>query len=272
MQGDRFRIGRRPDGFDGATNQFAEIDRRDVEAQVAGRHRRELEELLDNLHLRGGIALDGVENRCRSIRWNGAAPQDPRPAEHRVQRRAQLVRQHRQEFVLHAAGLFEIANQLRAFFGERALVILELPACGDIHHRARRKPRLAVIVEDDASAILQPPHLTVRADDAVFDAVFAARGDCVVDRGHHACVIVWMNMREAGIVQRALGFDRIETENAVQAFVVRGDAGLEVNVPGAHACGPERVPQSVPGEKDVLRRHGRLSLMHSRCLSGVRPS
>src|SRR3989442_15658135 len=64
-----------------------------------------------------------------------------------------------------------------------------------------------------------------------------------------------MDAGEVRIAGRALGFDRIEPENPVQAFVVRGHAGLEIDMPRAHAGRAQRVPEPVPGEKDILRRH-----------------
>src|SRR5205814_10125611 len=135
-------------------------------------------------------------NRCRAVRRHGAAAQDARPAEDRVERRAELVREHREEFVLHAVGLLEIANQLRALLGQRALVILELAPWRDVDHRAGGISRLAVVVEDDAPAILQPSHLAVVADDAILDAVLAMRGYGPVYRLHHTIVIVGVNACE----------------------------------------------------------------------------
>ena len=71
-----------------------------------------------------------------------------------------------------------------------------------------------------------------------------------------------MNAREARIAQRTLRLDRLETEDAIQIFIVGGDAGGEVDVPRAHAGGAEGVPESVPGEKHILSRHGRSAQMH----------
>jgi hypothetical protein len=37
----------------------------------------------------------------------------------------------------------------------------------------------------------------------------------------------------------------------VQAFVVGRDIGLQVNMPGAHSCRPECVPESMPGKEPI---------------------
>jgi hypothetical protein len=255
VEGDRLCIGGRPDGFDRAANEIPEIDRCNVQPQIARRHRREIQQFFDDLHLRGGIAFDRVEDRGGAFRWHGAAAQHACPAEHGVEGRAELVREHRQEFVLDAIGLLEVANQLRALGGKHPLVIFELAARSDVHDRARRVAGAAVVVQNDAPAILQPPHLAVRAHNPVFDAVLAVSGDRGVDRAHDAIVIVGMKARECRVAQRTVRLNRIEAEDAVQALVVRGDAGLQIDVPRAHAGRPKRVPQSVPGEKNVLRRH-----------------
>ena len=53
-----------------------------------------------------GVALDDLERARRaSPGRRSRAEQDARPAEHRVERRADLVRQRRQELVLHARAL-----------------------------------------------------------------------------------------------------------------------------------------------------------------------
>jgi hypothetical protein len=37
---------------------------------------------------------------------------------------------------------------------------------------------------------------------------------------------------------------------------VCGDAGPQVNMPSAHSCRPECVPESMPGKEDIGGRHG----------------
>ena len=77
--------------FDGAADELAQIDARDVEPQAAARHRRQIQQLLDQLHLRRRVALDRFQDRLRAIGRHGSAAQHARPAEHGVERRAQLV-------------------------------------------------------------------------------------------------------------------------------------------------------------------------------------
>ena len=59
-----------------------------------------------------------------------AHPQQPRPAEHRVQRRPQLVRQRREEVFLRAVGG-------RQILGAPPQVLLEPLALGDVAHHQR---------------------------------------------------------------------------------------------------------------------------------------
>jgi hypothetical protein len=74
VERDRFRIRGGAHRFNGAADQIAEIDRRDVQTKVARCHRGQVEQFLDDLHLRGGVAFDGVENRVRTLWRDRASP------------------------------------------------------------------------------------------------------------------------------------------------------------------------------------------------------
>ena len=86
-----------------ASTTGAEVDRRGSEPELAGDDARDVEQVLDELGLRPRVALDGLERARRSARGvELAAAEQLRPAEHGVERRAQLVRDGRQELVLDA--------------------------------------------------------------------------------------------------------------------------------------------------------------------------
>ena len=70
---------------------------------------RDVEQIVDQLLQRRGVALDGVD-RARPLRVaNLSGRQHPRPAVDRGQRRAQLVRDGHQELVLQPARLVALA-------------------------------------------------------------------------------------------------------------------------------------------------------------------
>ena len=69
------------------------VHRRDVQAEPAGDDARDVEDVLDDLLERGRVALDDLQGGVGAFGSHGAAAQHPRIAEHRVERRAELVRQ-----------------------------------------------------------------------------------------------------------------------------------------------------------------------------------
>jgi RNA polymerase sigma factor (sigma-70 family) len=94
------------------------------------------------------------------------------------------------------ADLEQLPEEQRA-----ALVLFELPALGDVHHGAGRKAGNARVIEDDPPAILQPADFAAGPDDAVLEAVFAPRGNGIVDRAQHARVVVGMDPGEVRVVE-----------------------------------------------------------------------
>ena len=90
----------------------------DVETQLARRDARHVE-VLDQSRLHFRISLDHLECVRLPRFVQGAEPQHPAPAENRVQRRAQLVRQGRQELVLRAVRRFRGCSR-RPFLAMRA--------------------------------------------------------------------------------------------------------------------------------------------------------
>ena len=92
-----------------------QIHRLHVEPQLAGHRARDVEEIVDQLRLGLGVALDGLDRALPLVVADLAGDQHPRPAVDRGQRRPQLVRHRHQEFVLHPVRQLLAAQQLGPF-------------------------------------------------------------------------------------------------------------------------------------------------------------
>ena len=81
-----------------------QLDRLHVQAHFARDDPGDIENVLHHLREGGGIPLDGLECSLEFVRCQHAGAQHPRVPEDRIERRAQLVRQGREELVLEAIG------------------------------------------------------------------------------------------------------------------------------------------------------------------------
>ena len=106
-RGDQGQILARGGGAHGLDRRLHHRDRvhdPDFEAQLAADDPRDVEQVLDQLALSARVPLDGLE-RARGRRGVEArGTQGHRPAQHGVERRAQLVGERGEELVLHAVG------------------------------------------------------------------------------------------------------------------------------------------------------------------------
>ena len=103
-------------------DDLVQVQRLHFEVNLAGDDAAHVQQVVDDLRLRAHVALDGLEPARRGPRRSTSPlPQERRPALDRIQRRAQLVRQRREELILHVAQAFG----LRA---RRALGLQELLA------------------------------------------------------------------------------------------------------------------------------------------------
>src|SRR5205823_1921346 len=84
--------------------------------------------------------------------------------DHRIERRAQFVREHRQELVLEPACSFEL-------FSRGLLARKNVCALGSVGTDAEQAFWPAVLVAYDLPHALNPPHRTVRPDDSIFDVM-----------------------------------------------------------------------------------------------------
>jgi len=91
-----------------------EVDRLHVEAQLAARDARDVEEVLDELRLGLGVALDHLEGVRRGVVVQPATPQQPGPAQHGRERRPELVGDVGEEIVLRAVRFLRLAVETRA--------------------------------------------------------------------------------------------------------------------------------------------------------------
>ena len=77
---------------------------RSVSFSLPGDDPRDVEDVLDDLGQRARVALDHLERGVALLLADGAGAEHARVAEDRVERRAQLVRQGREELVLQVVG------------------------------------------------------------------------------------------------------------------------------------------------------------------------
>ena len=108
--------------FDDVPEQVAQIDLVAVERHAPAGDAREIEQVVDELGLPRRVVVNGLQ-RARRDRWGQRAVlQQRRPAEHRIERRAQVVRHDRDELVLEPVRRSRLPS--RAF-------------CADSYNRAR---------------------------------------------------------------------------------------------------------------------------------------
>ena len=137
--------GRRLDRLDGACVMIAaDRHRRRVHDRLAGREARDVEQIVDQPRLHQRVALDDLQAPSRDPAASSEpAAQHVRPAEDRVERRAQLVRHDRQELVLHPAGGLRLPPR-RQRVGQLAPLLLAALALGDVELRPQHQDRTAV--------------------------------------------------------------------------------------------------------------------------------
>jgi len=103
-EADVFCGGGGADGVDRGGDDGDEVDAFDVKTDLAGGDAAHVEEVLDELGLNAGVALDDREAVGEFAGGVGALLENLSPAEDGVERGAQLVGERGEEFVLEAAG------------------------------------------------------------------------------------------------------------------------------------------------------------------------
>ena len=140
----------------------AHVEQLAIEVQLVAGDARDVEQVADQARLCFRVAADDREAVTRSVGADAALLQHPRPAEDRVERRPQLVRQRGEELVLQAVGLMRghvqpgifdgDASAARNFLRERQIGGVEPPrrvAGGHERDRAddlSRTPRIGTTI------------------------------------------------------------------------------------------------------------------------------
>ncbi len=119
-----FACARRPLTFQRGLERCAQIDRHERQIQLVADDARHIEQVFDQLRLRARASIDGLHRALALTVVEPAGLEQMGPADDRVHRRAQLVRQVREELVFQASRLFGMSCERRA----RARKPLHVPA------------------------------------------------------------------------------------------------------------------------------------------------
>src|SRR5690606_17504419 len=99
---DSLLLGLGAERFDRGFDELGEVEGPRLDRELAGHDARDVEELLDEAHLLPRVALDRLEAAAQGLRVEGAREKELRPAQDRLERRSQLVREHGEKLVLGA--------------------------------------------------------------------------------------------------------------------------------------------------------------------------
>src|SRR5262249_12826435 len=110
------------EGIEGGPNDGGQINGASLDLEGAHDDARDIEEIADEACLGSDVALDHGQTVLQAPRLAGRAPEQTDPAEDRLERRAKLVGQHGQEFVLRAVGLGRLVVQTGVVEGDADLV------------------------------------------------------------------------------------------------------------------------------------------------------
>jgi len=170
------RLDRKPHRIDGGIDHLHEIDRLHVELHFPRDDAAHVEQVRDDLRLHSCVALDGLDAAEMVFAVRLQALEESRPAEDRVERRAQLVRDRREEFILepaHALGFFARGSLRAQHFFTLGLQLLHI---GDVHARADIARELAAGIFEQRRRLLDDPtHGAVRLAQAVLATKRLAR-------------------------------------------------------------------------------------------------
>ena len=111
-----------------------------VDLEPAGQRLRHVQQIGRQLRLQPDVALDRLQPARLRRRVELAGPNQVEPAEHRVERRPQLVRDGSEELVLHPARRFEIAPR---GLGEPGFELGAPPRVAQRRHQRRQQQALA---------------------------------------------------------------------------------------------------------------------------------
>ena len=156
-----------------------------MQPQLPAFDARQVEQLLHQAGLRLRVALDDRHRVLDAMRRHLPARQHPRPAQHGVERRAQLVRDGREEVVLHADGV-----------GQGRLGIL-LPR--DVHGDAVKPRGPALPIVEPAAQRLEPPRAAFGQHDAEVDVAAGVAEDGALGALLESLAILGMNAADEDV-------------------------------------------------------------------------
>ena len=142
VQRDGPRAGRRAERLDGGGDDPAEVHRRQLETEAPRHDAGHVEDVFDELRLELCVALDDLERAAVVLAVERAVPQHARPADDRVERRPQFVRERGEKVVLGAVGRLRLLPR-RQFALEQPLALaFRLHARGQVAHESREARRV----------------------------------------------------------------------------------------------------------------------------------
>src|SRR6266511_3165101 len=131
LERDPFGVRSRVDRLDRLLNYRDQVHRPEFEPELAAEDAGRVEKVINQLRLRLSAALDDVRRLLDLLGVQAAVAQQNGVSEHRVQRRAQLMRNDGEEFILHPVGLFGLAPRLPLDFVNARVLDGQRDAVGD---------------------------------------------------------------------------------------------------------------------------------------------
>jgi len=247
------RFGGGPQRVERAANDLADVDARHVQDHLAVHDPRHVEDVLDQLFLCDGVVLNDAHGVLQTIGLELARFEQLRPAEHRVERRAQLVRQRGQEFILHAVDAFGLAA--RALFAPQQLRALGFSAAAlsncSLQPLVRPRELLGPLANPKVERVVRAPEVLGLAPE---------RPRAPIQIDEH------VDFRDEHVARHRLedvvdGADRITLEGGRRAVRVGGDEDNRCVPVGRAAANQlcDAVPIDV-GHRDVEQHQGNVLL------------
>ncbi len=100
------RVGGRLHDFHGGVQDLPHVNRRELQTDGSRHDARHVQQLVDEMRLVFGAVVNRPVGALPAGAIEGAAPEDLRPAENGVERRAQFMGDDGQELILQAVRLF----------------------------------------------------------------------------------------------------------------------------------------------------------------------
>src|SRR5262247_3113691 len=106
LERDPFGVRRRVDRLNRLLNYRDQINRPDLQPELAADDAGRVEQVINQLRLRLSATLDDLRRLLDLLSVQPAVAQHSGVSEHRVQRRAQFMRNQGEEFILYPVGVF----------------------------------------------------------------------------------------------------------------------------------------------------------------------